>query len=74
MGWLLDLCYDTAYKLINTLKVIKRHAFDMAKLKKFLFIAIALGLVGGGLFLITWDIPAPSEKVTKTVDNNRFPS
>ena len=32
--------------------------------------AIALGL----LLLASWDIPAPSEPVTKTLNNDRFPS
>lgn len=35
---------------------------------------VALAVVAGGIFLMTWDIPAPSEKVTKTLNNDRFPS
>jgi len=40
------------------------------------FIAIALlvaVIVGGGAFLATWDIPAPSERVTKPLPDDRFP-
>lgn len=46
----------------------------MSKLTQILFALAALLIVGGGLFLMTWDIPAPSEKVSKTLSNDRFPS
>lgn len=46
----------------------------MSKLTQVLFALAAVFVVGGGLFLMTWDIPAPSEKVTKTLNNDRFPS
>lgn len=46
----------------------------MSKLTQILLALAALLIVGGGLFLMTWDIPAPSEKVTKTLNNDRFPS
>lgn len=41
-----------------------------------LFIAASLVIVVGGglLFLASWDIPAPSKPVTKTLNNDRFPS
>jgi len=46
----------------------------MSKPTQILLALTALLIVGGGLFLMTWDIPAPSEKVTKTLNNDRFPS
>lgn len=35
---------------------------------------IVLGVVGGLLYLLTADIPAPSQPVSKTLNNDRFPS
>ncbi|NVJ97291.1 MAG: hypothetical protein HWE25_04005 [Alphaproteobacteria bacterium] len=46
----------------------------MSKLTQILLAAGVLVLVGGAVFLMTWDIPAPSEQVTKTLSNDRFPS
>jgi hypothetical protein len=46
----------------------------MSKLTQILLAAAVIVLVGGGIFLMTWDIPAPSEKVSKTLSNDRFPS
>lgn len=45
-------------------------------MKKFiLFLVILLVVaVGGGLaFLATWEIPAPSQKVEKVLNNDKFP-
>jgi hypothetical protein len=39
-----------------------------------LTILLILVLVGGGaVFLATWDIPAPTRQVEKTLPDNRFP-
>ncbi len=46
----------------------------MSKLTQILLIAGAVILVGGGVFLLTWDIPAPAGEVTKTLSNDRFPA
>jgi len=46
----------------------------MSQLTKIILILVALFVVGGGIYLLTADIPAPSEKVTKTLNNERFPS
>ncbi|WP_262693082.1 hypothetical protein [Kordiimonas aquimaris] len=46
----------------------------MTKITQIMIIAGVVLVVGGGLFLMTWDIPAPSENVTKTLNNDRFPS
>ncbi len=40
------------------------------------FIAIAVLLaviVGGGVFLATWEIPAPSMRLEKVLPDDRFP-
>tara|TARA_A100001037_G_C15041991_1_gene585937 strand:- start:81 stop:212 length:132 start_codon:yes stop_codon:yes gene_type:complete len=42
----------------------------LAKYVIILFLAV---IVAGGVFLATWDIPAPSESVKKTIPNDRFP-
>ena len=34
---------------------------------------VAVVLIGGAVFLATWDIPAPSRQVEKTLPNDRFP-
>lgn len=36
--------------------------------------ALALLVAGGMIYLMTADIPAPSQPVTKTLNNDRFPS
>ncbi|WP_020400533.1 hypothetical protein [Kordiimonas gwangyangensis] len=46
----------------------------MSKFTKILLIVGVVAVAGGAVFLMTWDIPAPSEKVTKTLSNDRFPS
>lgn len=46
----------------------------MSKMTQILLAAVAALIVGAGIFLMTWDIPAPSEKVTKTLSNDRFPT
>ena len=39
-----------------------------------LTILLILALVGGGaVFLSTWDIPAPTRQVEKTMPDSRFP-
>lgn len=45
----------------------------MAKLWLFLILLIVLGVVGGGIYLMTADIPAPSERVEKTLPDDMFP-
>lgn len=43
------------------------------RLAKYIFILLLVVIVAGGVFLATWDIPAPSESVEKTIPNDRFP-
>ena len=40
-----------------------------------LFVIVSLILLAGGglVFLMTWDIPAPSRQVEDTLDDSRFP-
>jgi uncharacterized protein YpmB len=45
----------------------------MSKVTQFIIGLIAILIIGGGVFLIFWDIPAPAEEVTKTISNDRFP-
>ena len=45
----------------------------MKKLSSFFLMLIAVILVGGAVFLSTWDIPAPTAPVEKVLPNDRFP-
>jgi hypothetical protein len=40
---------------------------------KFFAAIFLIGIIAGGVFLATWDIPAPTEQVEKTIPNDRFP-
>jgi hypothetical protein len=43
---------------------------------KFVMVAVALVvlvLIGGGVYLAFWDIPAPKTPVEKVLPNDRFP-
>ncbi|MCC3861814.1 hypothetical protein [Pseudemcibacter aquimaris] len=46
----------------------------MAKLWLVLIILIVVGIVGAGIYLMTADIPAPSERVEKTLPDDMFPN
>lgn len=41
----------------------------MKKIILFLLVLAVGAIVAGCIFLITWDIPAPREEVTKTIPN-----
>ena len=45
----------------------------MAKLWLSLIVLIFIGVVGAGIYLMTADIPAPSERVEKTLSDDMFP-
>ena len=45
----------------------------MRKFILFLVILLIVAIGGGMVFLATWEIPAPSQKVEKVMDNERFP-
>lgn len=44
----------------------------MSKLMRVLLLLIVIVLVGGGIFLATWNIPAPSAPVEKVISNDRL--
>ncbi|MBT5074550.1 MAG: hypothetical protein HOH18_03565 [Kordiimonadaceae bacterium] len=46
----------------------------MAKLWLSLIILILISIVGAGIYLMTADIPAPSERVEKTLPDDAFPN
>ncbi len=45
----------------------------MSKFSLFLLFLVAAVLIGGGIFLASWDIPAPTAKVEKVIPNDQFP-
>jgi hypothetical protein len=45
----------------------------MKGLSRLVLLLVLLVLVGGGVFLATWDIPAPSKTVEKRIPDARFP-
>jgi len=45
----------------------------MGKVLLVVTLIVVIGLLGGGLFLAFWDIPAPTAKVEKVLPDARFP-
>ena len=45
----------------------------MRSVTKILAAMLVLAIGGLTVFLATWDIPAPSQKVEKVLSNDRFP-
>lgn len=45
----------------------------MSKAPYIVLIIMLLAVVGGAIFLATWDIPPPSERVEKVLSDERFP-
>ena len=45
----------------------------MPKKILFIFILLCVVVAGGGLFLFTWEIPAPTTQVEKTIPDEKFP-
>lgn len=45
----------------------------MKKIISFLVILLIVAIGGGLAFLATWEIPAPSQKVEKVLNNDKFP-
>jgi len=50
----------------------RRNGRRMARLSFFVLILLLGGLAAGGVFLMTWDIPAPTHNVEKVIPNERF--
>lgn len=44
----------------------------MKKLSTLIFVLVVASVVGGGIFLSNWDIPAPVAKVEKVIPDERF--
>ena len=44
----------------------------MSKAPFILLVVVIAVVVGGAVFLATWDIPAPSQQVEKELPNDRF--
>jgi len=45
----------------------------MKRLSFLVLVLILLGLAGIAVFLVTWDIPAPSTQIERVVPDDRFP-
>lgn len=45
----------------------------MKNLSRLVVLLVVLVIVGGSVFLATWDIPSPTAKVEKVIPNDRFP-
>tara|TARA_B100001540_G_scaffold315805_1_gene343974 strand:- start:883 stop:1023 length:141 start_codon:yes stop_codon:yes gene_type:complete len=45
----------------------------MSKFWLILFLLTLGGVLGGAVFLMNWDIPAPTQRVETIIDNDRFP-
>lgn len=39
-----------------------------------LIILLLAALVGGAVFLLTWDVPAPTQRIEKVLPDDRFPA
>lgn len=44
----------------------------MSNLARVLLVLLIVALVGGGIFLATWNIPAPSAPIEKVIPNDRL--
>jgi len=45
----------------------------MSKLSRIIALLVLAVIVAAGVFLATWQIPAPTAKVEKVIPNDRFP-
>ena len=45
----------------------------MRSIKKIFAVLLVLTIGGLIVFLVTWDIPAPTQNVEKVLSNDRFP-
>ncbi|HCP00804.1 MAG: hypothetical protein CL573_06300 [Alphaproteobacteria bacterium] len=64
-----DRNYKSQRLAINCSDWIHREDY----LGKYIIILFFAVIVAGGVFLATWDIPAPVESVEKIISNDRFP-
>ena len=45
----------------------------MSKVPLILLLVLVAAIVGGGVFLATWDIPPPSKQIEKLIPDDKFP-
>lgn len=45
----------------------------MKNLSRLVMLTVAVLILGGAVFLATWDIPAPVSTVEKVIPDDRFP-
>lgn len=45
----------------------------MKNLSRLIFLLLAVMVIGGGAFLVTWDIPVPQRDVERVLPDDRFP-
>ena len=45
----------------------------MKNLSRLVMLAVFASIIGGAVFLATWDIPAPVSTVEKVIPDDRFP-
>ena len=45
----------------------------MSRLSRLSALIVAAAIVGGAVFLMTWDIPPPTSRIETVIPNDRFP-
>lgn len=45
----------------------------MSTINRFLLVLLLVIVLGGGVFLVTWDIPPPTARVEHVLPDNQFP-
>lgn len=45
----------------------------MKNFSKLILLLVVLLFAGGGVFLATWDIPAPTQTIERELPDDRFP-
>ena len=52
---------------------MRRDTSILSRLTRGLAILVALGIAAGVIFLMTWDIPAPTGEVVVRIPDDHFP-
>jgi hypothetical protein len=45
----------------------------MSTLNRILLVLVLVAVLGGGVFLVTWEIPPPTARVERILPDDRFP-
>jgi hypothetical protein len=45
----------------------------LSTVNRFLLVLLLVLVLGGGVFLVTWDIPPPTARVERTLPDDQFP-